>query len=150
MFSSSCWDWEGAKNNTSLFFSWILNKLTHKTISDQNISFTSVRLWKRLFPLLSKDFFLVSTPPPTPDPPSHGQSWATTVPEKARRNDQILWSPMTRSGEPVISQIMDDPDALSSPRKYPSEKSPSSLAVTEVNGKRSLFSGLSSECYGWV
>ena len=114
MFSNSCWDWEGAKINTSLFFSWILNKLTNKTISDQNISFTGVRLKKRVFPLLSKDFFLISVPPP-PDPPSHGQSWATTVPEKAGPNDQILWSPMTRSREPVISQIMHDPDALSSP-----------------------------------
>ena len=62
MFSSSCWDWEGTKNNTSLFFSWILNKLTNKIISDQNISFMSVRLKKRVFPLLSEDFFLISVP----------------------------------------------------------------------------------------
>ena len=151
MFSSLCWDWEGAKINTSLFFSWILNKLTNKTISDQNISFTSVRLKKRVFPLLSKDFFLISV---FPHPQTHPVTGRAEPLQSLRRQ-----GPMTR----FCGAQWPDFESLLSPKscmiqmpsappssKHPSEKSPSSLALTEVKGKRSLFSGLSSECCGWV
>lgn len=138
MFSSSCWDWEGTKNNTSLFFSWILNKLTNKIISDQNISFMSVRLKKRVFPLLSEDFFLISVPT---GPQTHPVTGRAEPLQSLRRQ-----GPMTRfcgAQWPDLESLLSPKSCMiqmpSAPLKHPSEKPPSSLALTEVKRKRSLF-----------
>lgn len=148
MFSSLCWDWEGAKINTSLFFSWILNKLTNKTISDQNISFTSVRLKKRVFPLLSKDFFLISVfpHPQTRAELSHYSPWEGRAqwPDFVEPNDQI-WRACYLPNH-AWSRCPQLPRAPNTHQR----SLPLPLQWLKWRGRDPFFSGLSSECCGWV
>lgn len=93
---------------------------------------------KRVFPLLSEDFFLISVPT---SPQTHPVTGRVEPLQSLRRQ-----GPMTRfcgAQWPDLESLLSPKSCMiqmpSAPPKHPLEKPPSSLALTEVKRKRSLF-----------